>query len=353
MSKVLDNQCPCCSAPLFYNASLGLFKCDYCGNEFTIDNLKKIQNTTLKKSYEEDTKDINYVEYYCDNCGAKIVADDQTAATFCLYCGNTAILKNKLSGEFKPSKIIPFSKEKAAAIEAFKGLAKGRPFIPKSFTSSKNVEKITGLYVPFWLFQINSGGMVNAVGTKVTHWTVGDTHYTKTDYYDLIRRGTMSFNRVPVDGSTRFNDDLMNSLEPFYFNYLIDYNHAYLSGFLAERYDVSESDAYPAAEKRAIESAESVMLNDMGNYHSKRVKEKTISTNKAGCEYVLLPVWMVNVKYNNKYYTFAMNGQTGEIVGDIPINKVKVALWSIAIFVIIFAIIILISFLFYLNGGAA
>ena len=352
MSKVLDNQCPCCSAPLFYNASLKGFKCDYCGNEFTINDLKKIQDTTLKESIKEDPKDENYVEYFCNNCGAKIVADEQTSATFCLYCGNTAILKNKLSGEFKPSKIIPFSKEKKDAIEAFKSLAKGRPFIPKSFTSPSNVEKITGLYVPFWLFQINSGGMVSATGTRVSHWSTGNTHYTKTDYYDLKRRGTMSFNRVPVDGSTRFNDELMNSLEPFYFNCLIDYNHAYLAGFLAERYDVGEADAYPAAEKRAIESAENVMLNDMGNYHSKRITEKTISTNKKASEYVLLPVWMVNVKYNNKYYTFAMNGQTGEIVGDIPINKTKVALWSIAIFVIIFSIVILISFLIYLRVGA-
>lgn len=353
MGKVLDNQCPCCKAVLLYNASLEKWKCEYCNNEFTIDDLKKIQDTTLKKSYKEDLKDENYVEYYCNNCGAKIVADEQTAATFCLYCGNTAILKNKLSGEFKPSKIIPFKMEKQDAVEAFKSLAKGRPFIPKSFISEKNVEKITGLYVPFWLFHINAGGMVKATGTRVTHWSRGNTHYTKTDYYDLLRRGKMSFNRIPVDGSTRFDDDLMNSLEPFYYNYLIDYNHAYLSGYLAERYDVSEEDAYPAAEKRVLSTAEEVMLNDMGTYHSKKVNDKTISTNKKEAEYVLLPVWMVNVKYNNNYYIFAMNGQTGEIVGNIPLDKKKVAIWSIGLFLIVFSLVILISFIFFIIGGAS
>lgn len=352
MGKVLDNQCPCCGAVLHYNASLLKFKCEYCNNEFTIKDLKRIQDTTLKESYREDTNDVNYVEYHCSNCGAEIIADEQTAATFCLYCGNTAILKNKLSGEFKPSKIIPFAKDKEEAIRAFVGLSKGRPFMPKSFNSKSNIEKITGLYVPFWLFNVNTGGSVNAVATKVTHWSAGNTHYTKTSYYDLIRKGTMQFKQIPVDGSTRFNDDLMNSLEPFYFNRLEEYNHAYLSGFLAEKYDVLENDAYKFAEKRAIESSENVMLNSMVNYNTKRVTEKTISSNKASSEYVLLPVWMVNVKYKDKYYTFAMNGQTGEIVGDIPLNKNKVVLWSIGLFLIIFSFVILASLIIYLMEGA-
>lgn len=352
MGKVLDNQCPCCGAVLHYNASLLKFKCEYCGNEFNIKDLKKIQDTTLKEDYKEDEKDINYVEYHCSNCGAEIIADEQTAATFCLYCGNTAILKNKLSGEFKPSKIIPFAKDKEEAVKAFIGLSKGRPFMPKSFNSKENIEKITGLYVPFWLFDVNTGGQVNAVGTKVTHWSVGDTRYTKTSYYDLVRKGTMQFKQIPVDGSTRFNDDLMNSLEPFFFNRLVEYNHAYLSGFLAEKYDVLEQDAYESAEKRAIISSESVMLNSMVNYNTKQVTSKTISSNKASSEYVLLPIWMVNVKYKDAYHTFAMNGQTGEIVGDIPLNKTKVVLWSIGIFLIVFSLFILASFIIYLLGGA-
>ena len=352
MGKVLDNQCPCCGAVLHYNASLLKFKCEYCNNEFTIKDLKKIQDTTLKEEYKEDVKDINYVQYHCSNCGAEIIADEQTAATFCLYCGNTAILKNKLSGEFKPSKIIPFSKDKESAVKAFVGLSKGRPFMPKSFNSKKNIEKITGLYVPFWLFNVNTGGKVSAVGTKVTHWSAGNTHYTKTSYYDLIRKGTMKFNQIPVDGSTRFNDDLMNSLEPFYYNRLEEYNHAYLSGFLAEKYDVEESTAYTSAEKRAIQSSENIMLNSMVNYNTKRVTEKTISANKASSEYVLLPVWMVNVKYGNTYHTFAMNGQTGEIVGNIPLNKTKVVLWSIGIFLLVFSFVILASLVIFYMGGA-
>lgn len=352
MGKVLDNQCPCCGAVLHYNASLLKFKCEYCNNEFTIKDLKKIQDTTLQESYKEDENDVNYVEYHCSNCGAEIIADEQTAATFCLYCGNTAILKNKLLGEFKPNKIIPFAKDKEEAVKAFMGLSKGRPFMPKSFNSKKNIEKITGLYVPFWLFNVNTGGSVNAVGTRVTHWSAGNTHYTKTSYYDLIRKGTMQFRQIPVDGSTRFDDDLMNSLEPFYFNRLEEYNHAYLSGFLAEKYDVVEDDAYKFAEKRAIESAENIMVNSMVNFDTKRVTERTISSNKASTEYVLLPVWMVNVKYGDKYYTFAMNGQTGEIVGDIPLNKTKVVLWSIGLFLIIFSFIILASLIIYYMEGA-
>jgi hypothetical protein len=165
--------------------------------------------------------------------------------------------------------------------------------------------------------------------------------------------GTMQFKQIPVDGSTRFDDDLMNSLEPFHFSRLVDYNHAYLSGFLAERYDVDENSAYPFAEARAKTSASGVMKDSMVNYGSVRITNNTISGNKSNTEYVLLPVWMVNVKYMNKYYTFAMNGQTGEIVGNIPLNKTKVVLWSIGLFIIIFALVILISFIYYLMVGAS
>lgn len=351
MGKVLDVQCPSCSAPLHFSAELGKMKCDYCDSEFEVSELKNVENVNIEETTEEPVLNDNYYKYNCPDCGAEIIADENTSATFCLYCGNTAILKNKLSGKFKPDKIIPFKTVKEDAIKAFKGLCKGRIFMPKFFNSETNIEKITGLYIPFWLYEVEVGGSLDVRAIKETSWTTGNTHYTKQDIYDVNRTGTMLFKRIPVDGSTRFANDIMNTLEPFYFHYLVDYNHAYLSGFLAEAYDVDQDVAFYDAKKRSMETTRNVMMNDMGHYTRMDVKQNKLEAKKKGQEYALLPVWMLNVKYKDKYYLFAMNGQTGEFVGNVPIDKKRVVVFSVILFLVCFLVVILISYIVYLGGG--
>ena len=348
MSKVLDNKCPGCGAPIHFKPKLGIFKCDYCEGEYTAEQLKD-----MEKINKEEVDTTNYVNYNCPDCGAEIITDENTAATFCVYCGNTSIIKNRLSGKFAPSKIIPFKMEKQKAIEAFKRLRKGRPLTPKTFTSENNIEKIQGVYIPFWLYEVEVDGTVEATATRVKSWSSGDTHYTKTDYYNVVRTGTMSYHRVPVDGSTRFANDMMNTIEPFDYSKLIDYNHAYLSGFLAEKYDVNKKDAFKDAKTRTLNSTKEEMLNSMHGYSSKTIKKNKLESKEKNVEYALLPVWMVNVKYNNEYYLFAMNGESGKFIGNIPIDKKKTILISIISFAVSFLICVAISYIIFNMGGAA
>lgn len=348
MAKVLDNKCPNCGAAIHFKPNLGKFKCDYCDSEFDAEELKD-----MEKLNSEDSSDnySNYVNYNCPDCGASIVADENTAATFCIYCGNTSIIKNRLSGEFAPRYLIPFKMDKDKAIDAFKSLKKGRPLVPRSFISEKNIEKITGVYIPFWLYDIDVDGTVCAKATKVTSWRVGDTHYTKTDYYNVVRSGCMHYDRVPVDGSTRFNNDMMNSIEPFDYGKLIDYNHAYLSGFLAEKYDVNKDDAFSDAKDRTLNSTRNEMLNNMGDYSSKVVTSSDLDSKYSDATYVLLPVWMVNVKYKDKFYLFAMNGESGKFIGDIPLDKKKAFFVTILSFILSFLFCIFISYVVYRMGA--
>ena len=369
--KVVDSICPNCGAKLDYNAKLKKWKCKYCEGEFTLEELKEKNNAAsdvnnekpveeVEEVTEEETKKKNkkeeepqdYVNYTCQNCGAQIIADEQTAATFCVYCGNTAILKNKLSDKFHPDWIIPFKKEEAVAKEAFKNLSKGRPLCPTEFTDLKNIEKIKGVYIPFWLFDYETQGVLVCKGTNVRSWTVGDTRYTETKYYDLVRAGSMKFNRVPKDGSTRFDDNIMDSIEPFNYEELEEYNHAYLSGFFAEKYDVEPEVASKDAAQRAVNTATNEMYADSnGVCLTKRIEQNTIQAKETKKEYVLLPVYMVNVKYNGKMYPFAMNGQTGEFIGDIPVDKKKAWKQGILTFIITFAIVIIISLIIFFMGG--
>ena len=358
-NRALDNKCPACGAPILYKPNLKKWKCDYCKSEFTLEEMKKYNNASneknnikeeVKKEIQKEKDNTNYYEYNCKDCGAKIIADENTAATFCVYCGNTAILKEKLSGKFAPDMIIPFKIEKEKAIEAFKSLNKGRPLMPNFFNDEKNIEKIKGVYIPFWLYDVKVNGELDATSTTSTTWTVGDTVYTKTDTYRLEREGEMSFNKIPVDGSTRFDNDIMNTIEPFNYSELEEYNHAYLSGFLAEKYDVDEETSFKDAEERSLNSARDTIKDDMG-MGIKTIVNDTLASTKLLTKYVLLPVWMINVKYKDKFYTFAMNGQTGEFVGNIPVDKKKAFIYGILTFIITFILVVLISYIFYKGGN--
>ena len=355
-STSIDHKCPNCNAKLNFDIKLQKWKCDYCDSQFTLEELQKRINNAATDKKNDDTDlveddEATYVQYNCPDCGAEIVADELTSATFCIYCGNTAILKNKLAGKFKPDFIIPFKKTEEDARNAFKNVTKGKPFAPGSFISKSNIEKIRGVYIPFWLYTINLTGNCKIAATRTTSWSSGDTHYTKTDYYDVIRGGSMVFNRIPVDGSSRFDDALMNTIEPFNYKDLKPYNHAYLSGFIAEKYDIDKTSSFGAARDRSVSTADQEFLGTCTGYATKNIVNRDYFPKTEVCEYVLLPVYMVNVKYNGKFYTFAMNGQTGEFVGNVPVSPGKVILKTLIAFTIAFVVALILSLILFAIGG--
>lgn len=353
--KSVDHKCPNCDASLNYNPKGKKWVCDYCGSKFTLEELKaneeNFEKTSVEKSKELKNEDntnkenIEMDEYICEDCGAKIVADKNTAATFCVYCKNTAILKGRLSNKFEPTKIIPFTKVKQDAIDAFKKVGKGKFLMPKEFSNPKNIQELTGIYIPFWLYSCNGNGHFKGKGKKVTTWSTYDYIYTKTDTYDVVRDGICEFSLIPVDGSVRFNDAIMNSIEPFNYDELIDFNYSYLSGFLAEKYDVEQNEAKKITLERAKNTAISELEKDATPLYQSLIPEtKDFIPEKEEMEYALLPVWMVNIKYKDKLYTFAMNGQTGKMIGDIPYSKGKACLYAIILFIVIFIIVAFISY---------
>lgn len=332
--KALDNKCPSCAAPIIFDIKKQLWHCEYCESNFTLEELNKRSSNASSEENNKVRETLDIDEYTCKNCGAKVLADEHTASTFCVYCGNTTILKNKLTGIYAPDYLIPFKNTKDEIITNFKNLQKGRPLMPKLFNEPKNIEKITGIYIPFWLYDIKVTGNTEFTGTRIRSWTSGNYRYTKTDTYKLIRGADLNFDRIPVDGSSRFANDLMQSLEPFSYQKFEKYNHAYLSGFLAEKYDVDDKTSLKDALDRANNSTINEMKKTCHNFASVIETKNELNKKILETDYVLLPVWMLNVKYGNKNYTFAMNGETGKMVGNIPIHKGKAILMWIIIFLL-------------------
>ena len=235
MKITIDNKCPSCGANVKFNPTTQKWDCEYCGNSYEIGEFEKQQEKETKENlgFEID-------EYTCPNCGATVVTDANTVATHCVYCGNTTIMKNRLQGEFKPDKLIPFKTTKEEAIEEFKKNVKKRWFAPSDFHDEKNIEKITGVYIPFWLYDSQMNGNIQSRATQIRRWSSGNYDYTETSTFRCTRSGELEIEDLPVDSSTKFKGEIMDSIEPYNYSEFKPFNRSYLSGFLAEKYDLNK-----------------------------------------------------------------------------------------------------------------
>lgn len=333
--EALDNKCPACGAKIKFNPKNQSWDCEYCGEKFSLEEMKKHKNASSEEANNKEKGKKELDLYRCKNCGAEIVADETTTATFCVYCGSTAILKDKIIDGISPDLIIPFKKVKEDAVEAFKKVTKHKPLMPREFKNPKNIEKIKGIYIPFWAYDLVCDGNCTFDCKDVKTWSDSKYHYTKTDTYLTEITEHSEYEKVLADASSRFDDNLMDSIEPFNYKELIDYNHAYLSGFFAEKYDVSQEDSLKRAEDRTMKTCID-LAKEQAHHQTKIVKTNNFNLVNDKTSYIMLPVWMLNIKFNDKIYTFAMNGQTGKIVGNIPLDKKKICLWSVLIFVTLF-----------------
>ena len=330
-------KCPNCGSNLTLNADTQKLECPNCGSFFDPAGLSDVTVNELEdkdavKVAPEQEQPVNaepvqeensipeQTEFICNSCGAKLVTDSHTSATFCAFCGSPALVGKRLTEEFKPQYMIPFKYSRQSAEEAFiKWAGKGK-WTPFGFVSKKNVAKMTGLYVPFWLFNINATIDAKGTGDKVSY--VGDNQITET--FEFQRNSKLSWTHVPLDGETRIDDMLMEAIEPFEFDELIPYDYRYLPGFYADRYDQTPQDLSKRATKRALDGIDKALKGSLkSNYTRYKIQENNSRIDSMEANYSLLPVWFLSYKYRNKFYYFTMNGQTGEVAGTIPVSPVK------------------------------
>ena len=355
-SPVLEFKCPCCNAPLIFGPDQQQLKCEYCDNTFDLDTVRACnepQQSSAEVQWEEveapkwsDDEQSRLRTYLCDACAGQLITDDHTAATFCPYCGNPTILPSRLSGGLKPDGVIPFKTEKKDAMEAFLKLCKGKPLLPKSFTQDQQVEKITGIYVPFWLYECSARFEGSYRATRVNTWSDPRFIYTKTDHFLLKRQAQAAYTGIPMDGSSKMDDTFMESIEPYDYSAVEDFDMAYLSGFLADKYDVDAKTGEPRVRERVETSLSGQVQSSTLGYATVVPSGQQIHITHGKASYVLMPVWLLNTKFNGRTYTFAMNGQTGKMTGEFPICPKRTAVWFCGIWAAATALVSLIQLLF-------
>lgn len=351
---VLEYKCPCCNAGLTFKPGTQKLTCNYCDNTFDVDTVIAYSESTQSReeAFQWDSSaDQDWIDaaetglhsFQCPSCGGEIVTEETTAATFCPFCDNPTILSGRLSGVLKPDAVLPFQTTKEDAKAAFLRLCKGKPLLPKFFTSQQRLEKVTGLYVPFWLYDCAGELDASFRATRVRHWSDSRYDYTKTDHFLLRRTALASFSGIPVDGSMKMDDTFMESIEPFDYCKLETFDTAYLTGFFADKYDVASDSGKERVQQRVRQSLQSEMQATMAGYNGVVPASEHMDISHSKARYVLLPVWMLNTRYGDKIYTFAMNGQTGKMTGTFPISYKRAAVWFSGIFTGVTALVTLLQ----------
>lgn len=357
-TQVTNYQCPACTGPLHYSAKSGKLACDYCGSSFDVAEIealyarKEAEAAAAKQAADAkaeaaqvakaeaaeaaaasggwDTSDLSrdwgaeadgLRVYSCPSCGAELICDQSTAATACPYCGNPAIVPGQFSGALRPGYILPFRLSKDDAVQALRAHYKGKPFLPRSFTSANHIEQIQGVYVPFWLFDGGAEGAASYRASNTNVYETGDYEVTETRHYHVVRAGSLAFEKIPVDASSKMPDDHMDSIEPFDYAQLRPFSTAYLPGYLADKYDVTIDDSRDRADTRCRETLAQALRDTVTGYGACVTEREDIALRRGKVHYALLPVWMLSTKWRGQDFLFAMNGQTGKLVGDLPTDR--------------------------------
>ena len=349
-AQITNYKCPACTGPLHFVGASGRLECDYCGSTYDVKEIEALyadkdaeaaaaQQAAEARSDEEKAWDFSAVggdwgadaekmrAYSCPSCGAQLICDETTAATSCPYCGNPTIVPGQFGGTLRPDFVLPFKLSREDAIKELKAHYKGKILLPRAFTAENHIEEIKGVYVPFWLFdgQANVNATFHATNTHMTR--EGDYRVTRTMHYEISRSGVIGFEKVPVDGSTKMPDDYMDSIEPYDYKDLKEFSTAYLPGFLADKYDGDAEAASKRADERCKTTAVDSVRATVRGYDTVTPYVQRVALNRGEVKYALLPVWMLSTKWKDKTYLFAMNGQTGKMVGDLPADKGKLRTW--------------------------
>ncbi len=356
MDSIKEQKCPDCGAAMRFDPLSDKLVCDYCGKIMEIvtpkeepanvENISEQADTVDEEKKEKEKKeksdtssivegfDFNSLNemasrpdaeslpiFNCVSCGAEVIAPAEQMATTCPYCGNNIVLTQKASGTLRPDGLIPFKIDSKAMPAAVRNYYKGKKLLPRRFFEDSKLGNVTGVYVPFWVFSGKLSGKLTYSAETHSSYRQGDYRIEQTDYYQLNRDVEAAFENVPVDAGEKIADALMDSLEPFNMQDVKPFDMRYLAGFTADRFDVAKDETAKRARERMHSTTATAALYQAGGSYSNVTPSGGRLSANLSAKYLLFPVYMFDVAFNGKKYAFAVNGQTGKVSGDLPIDE--------------------------------
>lgn len=338
-------KCPCCGGYLEFDPSLQKFKCLYCGQVLSEEELREQseQREAAAEAAAAEEKPAAAGEhlrsYHCQMCGAEIVTDDTTAATRCYFCHSPVVLQDRLDDEFRPDGVIPFQLDKAAAEKQFMDYIRRKRFVDRDFFNASQLEMFSGVYYPWWYTDVEGTAEFEGEGHRSTAAATPSHIVTTTRVYKVNREGHLSFRSIARKALTKADSKLSDGIHPYDMSGIKPYASGFLSGFLAEKRDISEA----AAQQESIREAEGYASTLMKRNHTYNTLSGPthFHPDKVKSKYILLPAWVLTYQggKDGVPYYYMMNGQTGEVCGKLPIDKKRVLATALGIGLAVFLLL--------------
>ena len=309
-------KCPNCSAELHFDPKDQKVKCEYCASEFDVKELK----AQVKAAKEEEIEQIEGKSFSCSQCGATIMTFDDTAVTFCSYCGSQAMLESRMMKQNKPDYIIPFKVTKEQCIANYKKKLGKALFAPSYMKSDIVLNKFRGIYMPYGIYNLGAHGMTINNGEKYSK-TIGN--YTYYDKFAIYANVDADYVGISYDLSSKYYDKFSQAI-PHNYSEAVPFEINYLSGFYADLKDV-DAGLYNGDAIKNVEGDASNRLGRNNIYAKHGCYSPKVPMQVSKIDTGMFPVYFLAVRdKNNKYLHYAVvNGQTGEVAVDLPMSYGK------------------------------
>lgn len=330
--------CQNCGANVKFDIASQKMRCEYCDSYFDPYSFDK------KESDGIELKDFDATVFICPQCGGEILSTDDTAAGFCSFCGASTILHSRIQKENRPNYIIPFRKTKDDCKQAYSDLMKKAIFAPKELKDPKYIDGFRGIYMPYWTYYITQKGPFIMNGKK--QHRSGD--YIVSDHYELIGNLDAYYKGISFDASSSFADNISEALAPYDVKGMKAFTPAYLSGFYADTADVS-ADTYKPQAVEIAETATQNQITGTSQFSAFTLEtdvlaatadalDKTLNTSNVpkrhsgahgyttkfeSIDYSMFPVWFMSYRNGDRVAYATVNGQTGKVVADLPVDEKK------------------------------
>lgn len=323
-------KCPNCSGDLKFKETDQVVKCEYCKSTFNPEELI----AKVSHAKEEDTFEGKC--YTCSQCGGTLLAFEETAVTFCSYCGSQAMIESKMIKINNPEYIIPFKKSKDECIDAYKKLISKAFFAPSYMKSEMTVSKFRGIYMPYCVYKLAFHGSTTNKGSKYSHRS-GD--YVYYNDYSITADVDADYEGIAYDLRSNFYDKFSGAI-PYNFNDAKSFNHNYLLGYYADVSDVDKT-IYNKDALDLVKQDTTKRLAKYREFSKYGCSNPTVNLNVVDYKNAMYPVYFLAIrsKNNQKIHYAVINGQTGEVAADIPIDFKKYIFFSLLLSIPVFLLI--------------
>lgn len=335
--------CPNCGGNPRFDIASQKMLCQHCGSYFDPATMPEETSgadmATVTGDYAGQPDEMQVTIYTCSQCGGELMSTDTDATAFCSYCGSHQILEERIAMQKRPQHIIPFKITKEDCKSAYAKKMKRNLFAPKDLRDPAYIDEFRGIYMPYWFYNYKQQGTIRVDGTKEHR----SGNYRIIDHYDLTMDADNYYQGITHDASTSFDDNISEALAPFDTREAVPFRTPYISGFYA---DIPDSDKSVYENECAIIAARDAydaVSDNFKGYSKEDVSDTQLisrtSTRLDGASSAMFPVWFLSYRKDDRVAYAAINGQTGKITADIPIDKKKYFMGAGVITLILWALL--------------